>query len=64
MAEQMRLSRRGFLRRATGVTLGAVAFPYVVRPSALGKAGTVTKAFGKGIHILMDDRLQKTGFDG
>ena len=41
MAEQMRLSRRGFLRRATGVTLGAVAFPYVVRPAALGKAGTV-----------------------
>jgi predicted dehydrogenase len=41
MAEQTRLSRRSFIQRATGLTLGAVGFPYVVRPSALGKAGTV-----------------------
>ncbi len=41
MAEQMTLSRRDFIQRATGLTLGAVAFPYVVHPSALGKAGTV-----------------------
>lgn len=41
MAEQTNLSRRGFIQRATGLTLGAVALPYVVRPSALGKAGTV-----------------------
>ncbi len=33
-------SRRDFLRQ-TAVTVGAVAFPYVVRSSALGKAGAV-----------------------
>ncbi len=41
MADRTKLSRRGFIRRATGLSLGAIAFPYVVRPSALGKAGTV-----------------------
>ena len=41
MAEQTSLSRRGFLRRATGLTLAGVGFPYVVRPAALGKAGSV-----------------------
>ncbi len=32
---------RSFLKRGAGVTLGTVGFPCVVRPSALGKAGTV-----------------------
>ena len=41
MAEQTRLSRRGFIKGATGLTLGAVGFPYVIRPAALGKAGGV-----------------------
>ena len=41
MAEHTRLSRRGFIKRATGLTLGALGFPYIVRPAALGKAGNV-----------------------
>jgi hypothetical protein len=35
-----RTSRRDFLRQ-TAVTVGSVAFPYVVRSSALGKTGAV-----------------------
>ena len=36
-----RLNRRGFLRHATGMAAGAMAFPYVVPSSALGNAGSV-----------------------
>jgi predicted dehydrogenase len=35
------VSRRQFLRKVVGVSAGAVGFPYLVRSSALGKAGTV-----------------------
>ncbi|UCC99460.1 MAG: Gfo/Idh/MocA family oxidoreductase, partial [Phycisphaerales bacterium] len=33
--------RRGFLRRAAGAALGTLSLPYVVRSSAMGKAGSV-----------------------
>jgi len=36
-----KFNRRQFLRKAVGVSTGAVSFPYLVWPSALGKAGTV-----------------------
>jgi len=36
-----KVNRRQFLRKAVGVSAGAVGFPYLVRSSALGKAGTV-----------------------
>jgi len=36
-----KFNRRHFLKSATGVTAGAIAFPYVVSSSALGKAGSV-----------------------
>ncbi len=39
MAEQTTLSRRSLIKRTTGLTLGAIGFPYVVRPAAVGKAG-------------------------
>lgn len=35
------VNRRQFLKRATGVAAGVVAFPYVISSSALGKAGTI-----------------------
>jgi predicted dehydrogenase len=35
------ISRRRFLEEATGITAGAIAFPYIVSPSALGNAGDV-----------------------
>lgn len=35
------IDRRQFLRRATKVAAGAIAFPYIVPSSALGKAGAV-----------------------
>jgi predicted dehydrogenase len=35
------ITRRGFLRKAAGVGAGAVAFPYLVSSSALGKGGGV-----------------------
>jgi len=35
------LNRRQFLKSATGVTAGSIAFPYVVSSSALGQAGNV-----------------------
>jgi len=35
------IDRRQFLRKAVGVSASAVGFPYMVRPSALGNAGSV-----------------------
>ena len=35
------IDRRQFLKQATGATMAAVSFPYVVQSSALGKAGSV-----------------------
>lgn len=35
------INRRQFLRRTTGVAVGAISYPYVVSSSALGKAGSV-----------------------
>ncbi len=41
MSEHSKTSRRGFIKQATGLTLGALGFPYIVRPAALGKAGNI-----------------------
>ena len=41
MAEHNSINRRQFLKKATTVAAGAIGFPYIVRSSALGKAGTV-----------------------
>jgi len=41
MSKAKVMDRRAFVRRAAGIIGGALAFPYVVRPSALGKAGGV-----------------------
>ncbi|MHC4518794.1 MAG: Gfo/Idh/MocA family protein [Planctomycetota bacterium] len=41
MAEKVNLARRTFIKRTAGLALGAMGFPYVVRPAALGKAGSV-----------------------
>ena len=38
---QTRISRRKFLKRATGAAVGTIGFPYLVSSSALGKAGSV-----------------------
>ncbi|MBM4104003.1 MAG: Gfo/Idh/MocA family oxidoreductase [Planctomycetes bacterium] len=35
------MNRRCFLRTSTALTAGLIGFPYIVRASALGKAGTV-----------------------
>lgn len=39
--KERRINRRGFLNRAAGAAVGAIGFPYIVCPSALGKAGSV-----------------------
>jgi predicted dehydrogenase len=36
---QKEISRRQFLKRASGITAGAIGFPYLVSSSALGQAG-------------------------
>lgn len=41
MGIENRISRRRLLKKAAGLCCGAVAFPYVVRSAALGKAGSV-----------------------
>jgi predicted dehydrogenase len=41
MERDREITRRRFLKRATGTAIGAVGFPYIVRPSAIGKAGNV-----------------------
>ncbi|HUS72108.1 MAG TPA: twin-arginine translocation signal domain-containing protein, partial [Sedimentisphaerales bacterium] len=38
---QTRISRRKFLKCATGTAVGAIGFPYLVSSSALGKADSV-----------------------
>ena len=39
---QSRISRRVFLKRATGTAVGTLGFPYLVTSSALGKEGRIT----------------------
>jgi predicted dehydrogenase len=41
VAQNKEIDRRQFLKSATGIAAGAIAFPYIVSPSALGKAGSV-----------------------
>ncbi|MHC4628165.1 MAG: Gfo/Idh/MocA family protein [Planctomycetota bacterium] len=41
MTQKKYVSRRHFLKTATGVGAGAIAFPYYVSPSALGNDGAV-----------------------
>ncbi|MHC4694599.1 MAG: Gfo/Idh/MocA family protein, partial [Planctomycetota bacterium] len=41
MNERAAITRRRFMRRAAGAAAGALAFPYVVASSALGKTGGV-----------------------
>ena len=41
MLQRKNINRRQFLKRSTGIATGAIAFPYLVPSSALGKAGTV-----------------------
>ena len=41
MVRQSNVTRRHFLKNTTGIALGAVGFPYIVSPAALGKAGAV-----------------------
>lgn len=35
------INRRQFLKKATGAAVGMIGFPYIIRPSALGKGGCV-----------------------
>ena len=41
MVDKKNIDRRQFLKTAAGAAAGAIAFPYIVPSSALGKAGTV-----------------------
>jgi len=41
MVRHRNISRRGFIQSATGLTLGAIGFPYFVPSAALGRAGAV-----------------------
>src|SRR4030042_1945458 len=39
--KQGHINRRNFLKRAAGASVAAVGFPYLVRSSAMGNAGSV-----------------------
>ena len=41
MIKRKEMNRRRFLKNVTGMTAGAIAFPYIVSSSALGNAGNV-----------------------
>ena len=63
MKRKKNISRRQFLKKAAGVTAGAMAFPYIVPSSALGKAGGVAPsnrivmgAIGTGLQGVSDLR--------
>jgi len=46
MVRQGNVTRRSFLKRTTGVALGAVGVPYLVRSTALGGSGLSRRASG------------------
>ncbi|UCH64006.1 MAG: Gfo/Idh/MocA family oxidoreductase [Fidelibacterota bacterium] len=41
MAKNKNIDRRQFLKKAAGITVGAIGLPYIVPASALGRAGSV-----------------------
>jgi len=41
MTDKSKISRRGFLKKAGGIGIAALGFPYIIPSSALGKAGAV-----------------------
>ena len=41
MRDKNNINRRQFLKKATGLAAGAIAFPYIVPSSAIGGAGTI-----------------------
>jgi len=41
MVKRKEITRRRFMKNVTGITAGAIAFPYIVPSSALGNAGNV-----------------------
>jgi len=41
MQTDKNITRRGFLKKTAGVTIGAIGFPHVISSSALGKAGSI-----------------------
>lgn len=41
MQSRRDITRRGFMKKTVGMAAGAVGFPYIIRPSSLGKAGEV-----------------------
>ena len=41
MVDKNSIGRRQFLKKTAGLAAGAIAFPYIVPASALGKAGTI-----------------------
>ena len=41
MSQDRNITRRGLLKRAAGITTGAIAFPYIVPSTSLGRAGSV-----------------------
>ncbi len=41
MKKSKEMNRRSFVKKSVGAAVGAVAFPYLIPSSALGKAGTV-----------------------
>ena len=42
MSQNKSINRRRFLKRAAGITAGAIALPYIVPASVFGKAGSIT----------------------
>ena len=63
MLRKKNISRRQFLKRAVRVTAGAMAFPYLVPSSALGKAGNIAPSnrivmgvIGTGLQGVSDMR--------
>jgi hypothetical protein len=51
--KKKKISRRQFLKRATEITAGAVAFPYLIPSSALGGSGAVETATAIARRILI-----------
>ncbi len=41
MSQDRNITRRGLLKRAAGITTGAITFPYIVPSSSLARAGSV-----------------------
>ena len=60
---QFDCTRRGFLKKATGVTIGAIGFPYIIPSSVLGEPGDVVQG-SRAKHVIWSSQAASVWQEG